>query len=124
MWRLVVSAMAFSAALEIWGVPSREMEARKRHPPIRACEDRAWDVHASKHHPEHNAGLRRLTKTHLSDSVGMSLITTSVSKQQPAEMKVNPFRVNWEQKHREKMHRNGGVSLLRQFYLPHIVSTL
>lgn len=35
--------------------------------------------------------------THLSDSVGMSSITTSLSKPQVAEMEVKPFTVIWEQ---------------------------
>lgn len=35
---------------------------------------------------ERNAEPRGLTKTHLSDSVGTSSITTSLSKAQPTEM--------------------------------------
>lgn len=37
------------------------------------------------------------TKTQLSDSVGMSLITMSFSEGHPAEMYLNPFTVIWKE---------------------------
>lgn len=49
VWRLAFSAMAISAALERWGAPSREMEVRRRHPPIRACKERVCDVPTTRH---------------------------------------------------------------------------
>lgn len=38
------------------------------------------------------------TKTQLSESVGMSLITISLSEGHPAEMYLNPFTVIWEER--------------------------
>lgn len=42
--------------------------------------------------------MNKLTKTHLSDSVGMSLITISLSEGHPAEMYLNPSIVIYEER--------------------------
>lgn len=42
--------------------------------------------------------IKKRTKTQLSDSVGMSLITISLSEGHPAEMYLNPFTVIWEER--------------------------
>lgn len=42
--------------------------------------------------------MNRLTTTQLSESVGMSSITTSFSEGHPVEMYLNPFTVIWEER--------------------------
>lgn len=116
---VATSATAFKATSERCGVSSKETEESEWHRAVSACERRVrlkmhlccyvlrvcrpkicmcWQSKFFSNvfiiwnrRPSRN----QLTKTQLSDRVGMSLITISLSEGQLVEMYLNPFTVIW-----------------------------